>query len=420
MAINSEPQVFLFLSRILGKRIVDSEDRPLGKIMDLAASMVEPYPYVTDVLLCLRSSKEPFFLPWQRITDVNGKFVVPSLMSGDIREPILREGEVLLKDTLLDKQVVDTNGAKVLRVNDLHFLKAKNSLLLVHVDVGFSGLMRRVGLERPLRIFLRWFFDYTLSHQLISWMFIQALSSPDLLRLKVAQNRLSRLHPADLADIIEELDIYKRTAVFQSLDVETAAETLEETNPKIQVSLIEDMEPAEASDIIKEMPLSEAADLLGDLPKEKAEDILREMEEDFAEDVRELLVHPEEKAGGLMTTSFLSFLPSVTAGEAMDFVRREAEDVDLVYYLYVIDEEEHLLGVISLRDLLTAPSQVSLSELMHTRVVSVGLNEKKGQIADHFAKYGLLAIPVVDETNKIKGVIIFKNLLEVVAPQLGK
>jgi len=110
----------------------------------------------------------------------------------------------------------------------------------------------------------------------------------------------------------------------------------------------------------------------------------------------------------------------VTAGEAMDFVRREAEDVDLVYYLYVIDEEEHLLGVISLRDLLTAPSQVSLSELMHTRVVSVGLNEKKGQIADHFAKYGLLAIPVVDETNKIKGAIIFKNLLEVVAPQLGK
>jgi len=420
MAINSEPQVFLFLSQILGKRIVDFEGRPLGKIMDLAANMVEPYPYVTDVLLYLRSREEPFFLPWQRITDVGVKFVVPSLMSGDIREPVLREGEVLLKDTLLDKQVVDTNGAKVLRVNDLHFLKARNSLLLVHVDVGFRGLMRRVGLERPLEVFLRWFFDYTLSHKLISWMFIQALSSPDLLRLKVAQNRLSQLHPADLADIIEELDIYKRTAVFQALDAETAAEILEETNPKIQVSLIEDMEPAEASDIIEEMSLSEAADLLGDLPKEKAEDIFREMEEDFAEDVRELLVHPEEKAGGLMTTSFLSFPPSVTAGEAMDFVRREAEDVDLVYYLYVIDEEEHLLGVISLRDLLTAPSHAGLSELMHTRVVSVGLNEKKEQIADHFAKYGLLAIPVVDETNRIKGVIIFKNLLEVVAPQLGK
>ncbi|MDI6775882.1 MAG: CBS domain-containing protein [Syntrophales bacterium] len=420
MVIKPEPQVFLFLSQILGEKIVDSEGRPLGKIMDLVASMTEPYPYVTDILLLLRSGKGPFFLPWQRITDVDGKFVVPSLMPEDIREPVLREGEVLLKDTLLDKQVVDTNGAKVLRVNDLHLLKARNSLFLMHVDVGFRGLMRRVGLERPLEVFLRWFFDYTLSDKLISWMFVQALSSPDLLRLRVAQNRLARLHPADLADIIEELDIYKRTAVFQSLDTETAAETLEETNPKIQVSLIENLEPAEASDIIEEMSLSEAADLLGDLPKERAEDILREMEEDFAEDVRELLIHPEEKAGGLMTTSFLRFAPEVSAGEAMDFVRREAEDVDLVYYLYVIDDEEHLLGVISLRELLTAPPQTSLSELMHTRVVSVSLNEKKGQIADHFAKYGLLAIPVVDKMNRIRGVIIFKNLLEVVAPQLGK
>ncbi|MDO8784865.1 MAG: CBS domain-containing protein [Syntrophales bacterium] len=420
MAINQEPQVFLFLSQMLGEEIIDSEGRPLGKIVDLLANLVEPYPYVTDVLLLLKHRKELFFLPWHRITDVDGKFFVPSLMPGDLREPALRDGEVLLKDTLLDKQVVDTNGAKVLRVNDLHLLRTRNSFILVHVDVGFRGLMRRVGLEKPLEVFLRWFFDYTLSHQLISWSFIQAISSPDFLRLKIAQNRLSRLHPADLADIIEELDIHKRTAVFQSLDVETAAETLEETSQKIQVSLIEDMEPAEASDIIEEMSLSEATDLLGDLPKDTAEDILREMEEDFAEDVRELLVHPEEKAGGLMTTSFLSFTPSMTAGEAMDFVRQEAEEVDLVYYLYVVDEEEHLLGVISLRELLAAPPQTDLSELMHTRVVSVNLNEEKGHIADHFAKYGLLAIPVVDETNRIKGAIIFKNLLELVAPQLGK
>ena len=420
MAINPEPQVFLFLSQILGKRIFDSEGRSLGKIVDLVANLTEPYPYVTDILLILQRRKERGFFPWQGVTDVDGKLVAHPFTPEDLREPVLRESEVLLKETLLDKQVVDTHGAKVLRVNDLHFLKGHNSLLLVHVDVGFRGLMRRVGLERPLDVFLHWFFDYTLSDQLISWRFVQTLSSPDLLRLRVAQNRLARIHPADLADIIEELDIYKRTAVFQSLDVETAAETLEETSPEIQVSLIEDMEPAEASDIIEEMSLSEAADLLGDLPEDRAKDILKEMEEEFAEDIRELLAHPEEKAGGLMTTSFLRFAPSVTAGEAMDFIRREAEDMDLIYYLYVVDNEEHLLGVLGLRELLTAPSQTSLYELMHTRVVSVSLNEKKGQIADHFAKYGLLAIPVVDEINRIRGVIIFKNLLEVVAPQLGK
>ncbi len=158
--------------------------------------------------------------------------------------------------------------------------------------------------------FFQWFFDYHLPDHFIPWRFVQPLSSPDLLRLKVAQNRLALLHPADLADIIEELDIHKRSEVFQSLDVETAAEALEETDPKIQVRLIENLNPAKASDIIEEMSPSEAADLLGDLPKEKAEGILKEMEKEVAEDVKELLVHPEEKAGGLMTTCFPQPAPS--------------------------------------------------------------------------------------------------------------
>jgi sporulation protein YlmC with PRC-barrel domain len=148
MAINPEPQVFLFLSQVLGRKIFDADGRPLGKIMDLVANAADPYPSVTDVLLFSKRSKKSFFLSWQKITDADGKLFVPSLLPEDLREPVLREGDVLLKETLLDKQVVDTNGAKVLRVNDLHFLKARNSLLLVHVDVGFRGLMRRVGLEK--------------------------------------------------------------------------------------------------------------------------------------------------------------------------------------------------------------------------------------------------------------------------------
>jgi Mg/Co/Ni transporter MgtE len=255
---------------------------------------------------------------------------------------------------------------------------------------------------------------------LIAWKFVQPLSSPDLLRLTIAQNRLAQLHPADLADIIEELNIHQRSAVFRSLDVETAAETLEETDPKIQVSLIEGLSTANASDIIEEMSLSEAADLLGDLPKERLEGILKEMEREVAEDMKELLAHPEEKAGGLMTTSYLSFAPEVTAGEAMEKIRREADDMDLIYYLYVVDGRERLLGVLSLRDLLVAPPATSLSDLMDTRVIAVNIEEKKERIADDFAKYGILAMPVVDANNSLKGVILFKNLLEVVAPKLGR
>jgi magnesium transporter len=359
-------------------------------------------------------------LPWERIVSVNGRMVAGQLRPEDFREPVLPPGVLLLKETLLDKQVVDTDGAKIRRVNDLQFLHAKRILYLVHVDVGFRGLLRRVGLMKPIGFLLRTLFDYAMADQLIAWKFVQPVSSPDLLRLTVAQNRLAQLHPADLADIIEDLDIHQRSAVFHALDVETAAETLEETDPKIQVSLIQELSTATASDIIEEMSLSEAADLLGDLPKERAEGILQEMEKDVAEDMKELLAHPEENAGGLMTTSFLSFEPSVTVQEAMQRIRLEAEDMDLIYYLYVLDGQEHLIGVLTLRDLLVAPPATALSELMDTRVISVNIVEGKDQIAEDFAKYGIMAMPVVDDESRLEGVILFKNLLEAVAPRLGR
>jgi magnesium transporter len=420
VAAKPEPQVFLFLSELLGRRIVDPEGRLIGRVLDLTGNIGEIYPPVIDILLRLQEDKRVVLFPWKRIAAVNGTLTAHPLQPEDFREPVLRHGELLLKDTLLDKQVVDTDGAKIRRVNDLQFLQAKKILYLVHVDVGFHGLLRRVGLMRPIGFLLRKLFDYAMADQLIAWKFVQPLSSPDLLRLTIAQNRLAQLHPADLADIIEDLNIHQRSAVFRSLDVETAAETLEETDPKIQVSLIEELSMAKASDIIEEMSLSEAADLLGDLPKDRAEGILKEMEKDTADDMKELLAHPEENAGGLMTTSFLSFGPAVTAGEAMDKIRLEAEDMDLIYYLYVLDAEEHILGVLTLRDLLVAPPATILSELMDTRVVSVNIEEKKDQIADDFAKYGIMAMPVVDDESRLKGIILFKNLLEVVAPKLGR
>ena len=420
MAANHEPQVFLFLSELLGRRVVDDEGRPIGRVLDLTGNIGEIYPPVMEILLRLHQDQKNVLFPWRRITAIDETLTAHPLGPEDFREPVLAPGELLLKDTLLDKQVVDTDGAKIRRVNDLQFLLARKILYLVHVDVGFHGLLRRVGLMRPIGFVLRKLFDYAMEDQLIAWKFVQPLSSPDLLRLTIAQNRLAQLHPADLADIIEELDIHQRSAVFRSLDVETAAETLEETDPKIQVSLIEGLSTANASDIIEEMSLSEAADLLGDLPRDRAEGILQEMEKDTAEDMKELLAHPEENAGGLMTTSFLSFGPSVTAGEAMEKIRREAEDMDLIYYLYVLDAEERILGVLTLRDLLVAPPATVLSELMDTRVISVSIEEKKDRIADDFAKYGIMAMPVVDDEFRLRGVILFKNLLEVVAPKLGR
>jgi magnesium transporter len=420
MATNREPQVFLFLSKILGKNIVGTTGAKLGRVYDLAAEFVEPYPVVTGIIFSSAQKQNPVFLPWQNVVDLNGAVAASIKTTAELSVLNLRRGELLLKDALLDKQVVDTDGAKIRRVNDLQFLKTQRGLHLVHVDVGFRGLIRRVGLTKVIDFLLQALFDYKLPDQFISWKLVQPLLSPDLLRLNIAQNRLSQIHPADLADILEELDIRQRSAVFQSLDVETAAETLEETDPKIQVSLINDMNSEKASDIIEEMSLSEAADLLGDLPKAKAEGILLEMEKDIADDVKELLAHPEREAGGMMTTSYLSFRPQTTAKEALEKFRHEAADVDLVYYVYVTDEEERLLGVISLRDLILADGERELGEIMDDRVISVKLDAKEDTIAEQFAKYAVTAIPVVDENEKMQGTIIFKNLLELVAPQLGK
>jgi CBS domain-containing protein/sporulation protein YlmC with PRC-barrel domain len=420
MAINHEPQVFLFLSRILGKKIVGAKGKVLGRVYDLTAEFVEPYPVVTGLVFSPTLKKRFVILPWKYVTDLDKEISVAINAVSELSALGLQQGELLLREDLLDKQVVDTDGAKIRRVNDLQFLKTSRGLHLVHVDVGFRGLIRRVGLIKPFDAILQSLFDYKLPNQLISWKFVQPLHSPDLLRLNITQNRLGQIHPADLADILEDLDIRQRGAVFKALDVETAAEALEETDPKIQVSLINDLNTAEASDIIEEMSLSEAADLLGDLPKAKAEGILKEMEKEIADDVKELLTHPEREAGGMMTTSYLSFRPSTTVREALEKFRREAEDIDLVYYVYVTDEEDLLLGVISLRDLILADPDKRLEEIMDDRVISVKLDDKDDTIAEHFAKYAVTAIPVVDENDRMQGTILFRNLLDVVAPHLGK
>ncbi len=420
MAVNREPQVFLFLSEILGKKIVDESGLVIGHVYDITAEFVEPYPLVTGMTLGSTQKKRPLFLPWKNVVDIDENITVAINSASELSALNLQPSELLLRDDLLDKQIVDTDGAKVRRVNDLQFLETKNRLHLVHVDVGFRGLSRRIGLDKAMDVLSQGLFDYKLSDQFISWKLVQPLLSPDRLQLNITHNRLSQIHPADLADILEDLDIKQRNAVFQSLDVETAAETLEETDPKIQVSLINNLNSEDASEIIEEMSLSEAADLLGDLPRAKAEGILNEMEQDIAEDVKELLSHPEREAGGMMTTSYLSFSPHTKVGEVMEVLRREAADVDMVYYVYITDEEERLLGVITLRDLILAESATRLEEIMDERIISLKLDDKDDTIAEHFAKYALTAIPVVDENDRMQGTIIFKNLLDVVAPHLGK
>jgi magnesium transporter len=417
---------FYFFNDFLNRRVYNPSGLKVGKVSDLVAERAEPYPMIIGLVVRTKGgekSRRPdhgrFYLPWEKIVRIEPRITCLEEGLRGLKISLPEKDIILLREEVMDKQIVDTFGAKVVRVNDLHFLRVDSRLRLVHVDVGFRGLMRRVGWEKGVDWALRWLFSYDLPNQFISWKYVQLLSGSDLLQLSVSQKKLSHLHPADLADIIEDLSGRERSAIFHALDTETAAEALEEIDPKIQKVLIETIPVEKASDIVEEMSPSDAVDLLADLPEERAEEILEGMEQEKAEDLRELLVHPDETAGGLMTTAYLSLNPKVTVEAAVARLRAEAPNLDIIDYIYVVDEEEVLLGVVSIRDLLTAHSHQSLFEIQASRVVSVKLNEDQNEVVEAFAKYGFRAMPVVDEGSHLKGVIGFRSVLDVLAPEAG-
>ncbi|NWG02033.1 MAG: magnesium transporter [Syntrophaceae bacterium] len=400
---------FYFFSDFLNRKVYNPSHQKIGKIADLVAERTDPYPMIIGMRV--RIKRKMKYLPWEKIIHIEPWFTLSEEELSDLETTPPERDIILLREEVMDKQIVDTFGAKVVRVNDLHFLRVDSRLRLVHVDVGFRGLMRRVGWEKIVDHVLRWLFSYVLPNQFISWKYVQLLSGSDLLHLSVSQKKLSHLHPADLADIIEDLSGRERSAIFHALDAETAAEALEEIDPKIQKALIETIPVEKASDIVEEMSPSDAADLLADLPGERAEEILEGMEQEKAEDLRELLVHPDETAGGLMTTAYLSLTPEVTVETAIGRLKSEAADLDIIDYIFVVDEEEVLKGVVSIRDLLTAHSHQTLSEIQPSRVVSVKLEEDQNEVVEAFAKYGFRALPVVDEEGHLKGVISFRSVL---------
>jgi len=410
---------FYFFSDFLNRKVYEPSGQKSGKIMDVVVEKAEPYPMLIGLAVRAGGRGKRIYVPWERIACIEPQITLLEKGPGASEASVPEKDIILIREEVIDKQIVDTFGAKVVRVNDLHFLRINSNLRLVHVDVGFRGLMRRVGWEKLVDRVLQWLFSYNLPNQFISWKYVQLLSGTDLLQLSVSQQKLSHLHPADLADIIEDLSGRERSAMFHALDTETAADALEEIDPKIQKSLIEEIPVEKASDIVEEMSPSDAADLLADLPEERAEEILEGMEKEKAEDLRELLVHPEETAGGLMTTAYLSLGPDVPVETAIARLRATAADLDIIDYIYVVDNEEALLGVVSIRNLLTAQSQQLLSEIQAPRVVSVRPDEDENEVVEAFAKYGFRALPVVDEEGHLRGVISFRSVLEVLAPDAG-
>jgi Mg2+ transporter MgtE len=294
--------------------------------------------------------------------------------------------------------------------------EVEGSLRLVAVDVGTAGLLRRLGIERPYRRIARGL-GRSAGERYIDWEDVDPLESTiAAVKLRVPHAGLAELHPADLATIIDQLTPRDRAGVLASLDDEAVADAIEELEPDSQVDVLEELLPDRAADILEEMSPDDAADLVADLSDTARAEILALMEKTEADEVKELLGYPEETAGGIMTTEYIAVPANLTAAETIDKLRALEPSAETIYYVYVVDDDERLVGVLSLRDLIVAKPETPINEVMIDEPVAVGVLDHQREVANLVARYNLLAVPVVDETGRLEGIVTVDDTLDSLLP----
>lgn len=404
-----------YLTQMLGKPVVDAAGETIGEISDIAIATGEVFPRVT-ALAFTGPGKTPFMLSWRKfVGSLDDEHVELNAARTALRFSYLQPDEILLHRDLLNKQIVDTQGMKVVRVNDLKLSESQNQLRLLGAEVGVRGILRGIHpmLERSVAAIAR-LFGRTLSENLIAWNYVDLLDR-DLshVRLSVTHKRLHELHPADVADVLEQLSPSQRARVFEHLDNAQAALTVAALEDELQADVIDDLGNQRASDILEMMDPDDAADIIGDLPYDKAEALLRLMGVREARAIRSLLGYREKTAGGIMTPEVTTVSGEMTVEEVINYLRTEAAEHESVYYIYVIEGDRRLTGVVSLRALVMAAPLTPVSELAERELLTVDPDDDQKDVAEMMSKYDLLAVPVVDETGRLLGIVTVDDALEV-------
>jgi len=401
----------IHVSEVLDLPVVDADHHRLGRVDDL---VVDSANAMVERLLVRRGSARTV-VPWSQVAPLSPEHGRVVLVEGASPEPLAgsgTEGETLsLRRDVLDRQIIDVHGRKVVRVNDIVLEAQAGRLYLRRVEVGLAGAVRRL-LAGFVALRLVRGLAAGLSQNDIPWDYVGLVDPRTAtIRLKVHQ-QLTRMHPADLADIIEDLGRVERRAIVSALDTETAAHALSETEPEVQASVVEEINPEKAADLLEEMPPDEAADILGDLSEERSQAVLDAMEEDDAEDVRELLVFHENSAGGLMTTEFFRASESWTAGDVLEALRgfdeQLAQELDEVP---VVTEEGRLVGVAPLVRLLRAPAGLPVTIACRAESPSVAPSAPFAEVVEWFEKYHLRGLPVTDEHGQLIGLISVEDVV---------
>jgi sporulation protein YlmC with PRC-barrel domain len=408
------------LTALLGTPVTDVQGQLRGKLKDIVVATGPDGGKVAGIVLKTRTGL--CLVPSQEVRETPAGTL--ELRSADALVPLKDEGGYLfLQRDLVDRQIIDINGRKVVRVNDVDMewtdQGAARLLRVAEVEVGlrgafrrvFKGILPRARLESISRKF---------SARAIPWQFVDVIE-PDPARrvkLRIEHERLAGIHPSELADILEELAPAERQAVFTSLDEEVAAETLEEVEPKLQKALLEKLDEERIADIVEEMDPGAAADLLSELPEDQSDAILEEMEPEERQEVEDLLEFDEDSAAGCMTTEFVYLGTDATVAQAVQALRSFDGDPEGVTEIFLLDEKRILRGAIPLARLVMAQPETRLAVLSEPRVLSCPADMKQNDLAEMFDKYNLHALPVVDLHGGVVGVVQAEQVISFLREKL--
>ncbi len=408
------------LTELLGLPVIDTGGTQCGRVRELALTPQEDRSRVTMAIV--RTKAGDRLLPFSAVTSINGGLRTSSAASS--WQPTNgTEGLFLLGRDLLDQQIIDVHGRKVVRVNDVDLHQDTGTphpvLRVGSVDVGARGAIRRL-LKGVVPLLALQALLRQIPARAIPWEFVDLIETDPARRvkLKISHERLAKLHPADIADIVEDLAPDEREAVFETLDEEVAAEALEEVEPRVQKSIVESLDSDRAADIVEEMDPDAAADLLADLPEERTSEILLEMAPEERKEVADLLEFKENTAAGRMNTQYIALPISSTVRDAVGALRQFEGGVESVSTIYMIDSRGTLAGAVPLAKIVLASPEAPLLSLTQEPLISCAEGAREKEFAELFDKYNLQTLPVIDEQNKLTGVITADDVISMLRDQL--
>ncbi len=402
-----------YISELLNNKITDSSDAVVGKLEDILIVPKEDRFDPLEFLVIKVGPGVRKFVPYEFVANFNSSEISLKNLFSKIAQDSLPEKDIFiaLKKDVLDKQIVDVAGTRVVRVNDLRIGNFENKTCVLGIDASFRGILRRLGLGSSL-------LAKPFTPSLIDWRQAKLVESKHGLELNTAQEEISRLHPADLANIVEDLDVKLGSKLLASLDSKAAAKVLEEVDPRLQTILVKYLGPERAGKIMSQMSSDEFVDLVKTFSTTESKKFLAQVGNGRAQNVQKLLAYPDNTAGGLMTLDYVSARPEWSVGEAIEAIRKVSDRMRSIAHIYVTLQDGKFDGVVSLRRLMLAKKEEKIKDLAKTFPVYAFLKpgDKIEKIIKLMTKYNLYTAAVLDKDKKLVGVVTIDDIMRQLFP----